>query len=209
MKKDSSVKAPRLTLHITKQLIESSVPEDSAHCFTAEAVRQARPEAIFVAADWATIRFSDRKAGLRYIYFTPEPIQRALFDFDSGILPKPFSVELRIGQVVPFGAGYRRKLKTAKEIRDSRAAIQQAKKPKRRAPERMSSSPHGTGVPTRVGGKAPPKARVNVNGERVPFSRIRAFGLRSLKNARADRIKEARNRKKSEQGREVKKRGKK
>jgi hypothetical protein len=60
----------------------------------ADAIKEAIPNAQSVAVDLVTIRWTDPVRELRYIYLTPRRAQLALIDFDRGVVPKPFDVQL-------------------------------------------------------------------------------------------------------------------
>lgn len=166
-------KAPRLTIEITDDLIAQATKRDSSHCMIAEAVKVAAPDARHVAVDLATIRFSDPKKGLRYIYLTPRSAQYALIDFDRGAAPVPFSVRLIGGQVQPMGRGSRRGEKPKRAVTDAqRESLRKASLVQR------GSSTSNPAVPDRVGGQAPPRGAL-ANGN-VPKARRREFGLRAL-----------------------------
>ena len=91
----SRPRAPRVTVTIDRETIESSVRRDSRHCMIAEALKQAMPSMTSVTVDLASIRFTDPARRLRFVYITPRPAQIALIDFDRGVMPKPFSVVLK------------------------------------------------------------------------------------------------------------------
>jgi hypothetical protein len=88
------IKAPKLKINVSTEMIEVAVRADSRHCMIAQAVADAYPNARYIAIDLASIRFSDREKGFRYQYFTPAIAQRALLEFDKGELPTPFSCVL-------------------------------------------------------------------------------------------------------------------
>ena len=85
-------------IKVTQEMIDRAIPADSSHCMIADAVQATLPKAEFVAVDLATIRWSDRKKGLRYTFLTPRGAQWALVQFDQGVKPEPFSFILRQGQ---------------------------------------------------------------------------------------------------------------
>jgi hypothetical protein len=101
--------------------------------------------------DLATIRWTDKEKGLRYIYLTPLPAQQLIVAFDQGQKPAPLSFDLRkaaqITKCYPKGAGNRFK----KNDPMSKKRLQKE------------------GIV--IGGNPPPLFRIG---------RKRAFGLRSL-----------------------------
>jgi hypothetical protein len=163
-----SPRSPRVKLDITEDLIKDAVARDSSHCLWAEAVKEAVPGASAVSVDLQTIRFSDRKRGLRFTYLTPRVAQISLVKFDQGILPEPHSVTLRGAQVTAI----RRQKAEGKEFTDAQKKAFEANSRKARAAlakARLKASDK-TSVPTRMGGKTPP----------IAAGRRRAFGLRGL-----------------------------
>jgi hypothetical protein len=169
-------RAPRVPLVVTEEMIEDAIPRDSSHCVFAEAVKAAFPGALKVAVDLQTIRFTDPKRGLRYTYLTPRPVQIAIINFDQGVRPEPFDIQLRNGQVTAAGANAGKwskktdkpatpKQRAASEKAAARAREQRSKLSKQTLVARERGS-----VPDKVGGKPPPMAP----------GRRRAFGLRGL-----------------------------
>jgi hypothetical protein len=63
---------------------ETAVRADSGGCLIADAIKAQYPQFSSVVVDMATIRITDREAGLRYCYLTPEPAQQVLLWFDQG-----------------------------------------------------------------------------------------------------------------------------
>jgi len=147
-------RSPRIKAPVTQDIIDRAVPRDSGHCMIADAIRAIRPDAIFVAVDLATIRFTE--GDRRYVYLTPRTGQRALIAFDHGEKIEPFNLRLENAHVLQAGHGARRK---PAELKGTR----------------------GAGVPVRVNGAPPPAGplsnvgtnRGNVTGKR------REFGLRA------------------------------
>lgn len=109
MGKSPKIYAPRITVAVTREIIDLSERRNSSHCMIAEAVKRSVPEARHVSVDLATIRFTDPNKRLRYIYLTPRKAQYALLDFDQGHHAEPFEVQLRAAQVVRSGAGRERR----------------------------------------------------------------------------------------------------
>jgi hypothetical protein len=143
-------RAPRIEFVIGQKVIDDGTARNSNHCMVAEGLKESRPELSHISVDIQTIRATDRVKGLRYVWITPRVIQQMIVDFDRGIKPKPFKVQLRDGQVTAMN-GKKGKEKTARKLRTSRGGNR------------------GT-VPERVGGKTPPKS----------IGQRREFGLRGL-----------------------------
>ena len=95
--------SPRLKVTVTDEIIETSKRRSSSHCMTAEAVRAAYPDASRVSVDMQTIRFTNPKRGLRFVYLTPPKVQHAIILFDKGETPMAFDFRLANGHVVLAG----------------------------------------------------------------------------------------------------------
>jgi hypothetical protein len=145
--------AAKPTLKGTNRLLRITVPQaiidraeeaDSSHCMIADAIRAALPDVKSVSVDVATIRFTDPAKRQRYVYLTPLPVQQALIDFDQGTHTKEFTFALkRAAQVVEAGRS-----RTNKDGTTSRVS---------EAAQGISGGGKRGGVPTRLGGKVPPK----------------------------------------------------
>lgn len=166
--------APRLTIRVEQEHIDSALPKDSSHCMIAEAIMSTLPDARNVAVDLATIRYTDTTTGHRYIYLTPRCAQVALLEFDQGEAPQPFRFQVRASQVIPSGRG----------------------KKARYTPKSMATPPNNSEVPIVVGGQPIPRGALGSGGtgtgsgsgrakaDSVATARRtgkkRAFGLRSM-----------------------------
>jgi hypothetical protein len=163
---------PALHVHVTPEIIAAAKRGDSGYCMLAEAVKIAFPDVAkgknAVSVDLQTIRVSDAKKNLRYVFLTPRMAQVALVDFDQGSEVEPFSFRLRGAHVMnrPFGGSEAAKERAKKGARASALA---------RATMREESK---IGIPIRVGGKPPPLQKT---ADGVPYSRRREFGLRALR----------------------------
>src|SRR5688500_600721 len=94
------VRSPRIELRIDRELVERCVKADSGHCMIAEAIREQVPGASYITVDIQTVRWSDRKKGVRYAYLTPTSAQRKLIRFDQGDEElESFTVRLTHAQV--------------------------------------------------------------------------------------------------------------
>lgn len=87
-------KAPKLTVRVTKEVMDHSRQRDSSHCMIAMAIRDALPAASSIAVDIQTIRFSLPEKRIRCTYLTPRMAQVAIIEFDQGRMPDPFSFKL-------------------------------------------------------------------------------------------------------------------
>lgn len=134
----SEPKLGRVAVSVTAELIEGAIPMDSSHCMIADAIKKAVPLAKAVSVDLASIRWTDPRAGKRYLYLTPPSVQAALIRFDNGQKPEPFRFTLRNpAQVVTSG--------TEGTQRGGRVTQGVA---------RVSHDPHD--VPAKIGGTLPP-----------------------------------------------------
>jgi hypothetical protein len=77
-------KAPRLNVVITAEDWATAQRSKSGGCLIADAIKRQHPEFSRVEVDMTTIRFSDRAAGLRYVYLTPDEGQHILINYDQG-----------------------------------------------------------------------------------------------------------------------------
>jgi hypothetical protein len=89
-------KTQRKTVAVEQQHIEGGIASDSHYCTIAEAVKDAMPFAQRVSVDLATIRYTDRDTGKRYIFLTPVKCQEYLLMLDNGLRErlKPFKFML-------------------------------------------------------------------------------------------------------------------
>lgn len=172
-----SPKGPRFRVVVTQDVIDRSVKRDSKHCMIAEGIKSVFPNARHIAVDVATIRFSDPDTGLRYTYLTPRGAQKEIVKFDQGESTQPFRFELRGAQITESKSTNNIKKKlTEKQIK---AYDENARKMREVLRSGSLRAPTGNGtVPDRLGGDPPPLQR---NGDGLPFSRRRAFGLRALR----------------------------
>jgi hypothetical protein len=75
---------PRLDVQITPENWDRAVRSSSGGCLIADAIKQQYPQFSHVAVDMATIRITDREAGYRYIYLSPDEAQHLLLAYDQG-----------------------------------------------------------------------------------------------------------------------------
>lgn len=114
----------RVTLDITDEIINGAVPARSNACVIAEAIKTQVPNASLVSVDLATIRWSDKTAGKRYVYLTPPGAQLLLYGFDRGLHPRPQTLTLRRpAQIANIKAASR----SQREGRQERLATLEAK----------------------------------------------------------------------------------
>jgi hypothetical protein len=81
---------------VTEDLVRRATQRDSQHCMIAEAIKRGDPDNIRnVWVDLQTIRWSDRKKGVRLVALTPPEAANALVSFDRGEPLEPFSSRAR------------------------------------------------------------------------------------------------------------------
>jgi len=163
---------PEKRVHVRQEHIDNGVADDSGYCMVAEALkdhlRKQRVRFGWVAADVATIRYSDLDRDLQYQYITPHSAAKALVMFESGIEVEPFSFRIRAGLVFPRGRGHKNRTPKTKE-----AAKAHGKAP---TIKRKSKRERGTVV----GGRPVPHVRPDGDLSVTPPSRRRTFGVRAV-----------------------------
>lgn len=163
-------KGPSFTVEVTHAIMDHARVRDSSHCMIAMAIRDVMPQMSSIAVDLQTIRFTDRGQGYRYSYLTPRIAQRALIDFDQGVMPEPFSFRLMGAHVTLMT--HKPKMQTPRSMTEGqRAALAKATGVLRGTSIVVDNEGNGS-QPRRVGGALPPLSR---------FARRREFGLKSLK----------------------------
>lgn len=155
---NATAHAPRMRVDVTAEHIRDGRKRNSRACMTAQAVidicaaRGVKADNVHV--DLQTIRFSDLAKRQRYVYLTPQIVQRSIVRWDQaeknkGVDPTevvpPFTFRLAGGMVV------------ATKISGSKV------------PRQASIKTDHARVVRRVGGAAPPK-----------ISMRREFGLRAF-----------------------------
>lgn len=146
-------RGPRI--HVTDDDIATAIPKDSGHCAIADAIRRQWPDVRNVSVDLATIRWTDRAKGERYVYLTPQPAQQLLLAFDQGWRDRLVALSFRLEppvQVSPVKAA-------------TRAQAARTGRPTRMGPataERVGRGRRADGDPTgdvvKRGGHLPPIA---------------------------------------------------
>jgi hypothetical protein len=154
-------RAPKLTLTVTDEIINTAEARSSSHCMWADAVRVAYPTAKSVSVDVQTIRFTDPAKKLRYVYLTPRAAQVSLVLFDQGLHTNPMSVQLRHGQVVKSNSYVKPYRKAAPAMPDGNKTELQG----------------DTHIPNTIGGLTPPVGALSNTRYR---GKRRAFGLRAM-----------------------------
>jgi hypothetical protein len=169
-------KGPVLVVNVTTQIMDHARVRDSSHCMIAMAIRDVAPQMASIAVDIQTIRFTDREKGWRYSYLTPRIAQKALIDFDQGVMPEPFN--FRLGGAHVTKMTHKLHVQTPREMTDGqKEAVAKMRKvlrgndPMAKASIMLDHEGNGE-QPRRLGGTLPPLSR---------FARRREFGLKALK----------------------------
>jgi hypothetical protein len=118
-----------IQFEITEENYKRAVTASSASCLVANAIQEQHPKLSSVRVNVATIRFSDRKRGERYLFLTPPSVGELLLGFDQGwpeeSLPKSFRLRepLKISPIVRSA----KEIKIAAERRAARLTELEAK----------------------------------------------------------------------------------
>jgi hypothetical protein len=168
--------APKVTITVTREIIDAAERRNSGHCMISEAIKASLPGASSVSTDLQTIRWSDKRRRLRYVYLTPQPAQIALLRFDQGVPTEPFTFRLRGAQVT--------KLDATGPTRDRQPAVRgiAAMPPGNKKELVTRSNPDRAYGAAVVGGRAPGLGALahSPTGSVYRGTR-RTFGLRVLK----------------------------
>lgn len=152
-----------ITVHVGQKEIDEAVRKHSGHCMIEESIKKKFPYFKHISVDLQTIRYTDRKTGLRIARLTPLLPQRILVGWDQGLKPKPFSFSLK-GRAQITTAQLNKKFP-----RPARAG---KKSPLARSPrKKVLVSRHPTSAPDIIGGRMPPG---------VPQGQRREFGIRKF-----------------------------
>jgi len=157
----------RLEVEITEEVIAAAIKADSSHCMIADAIKAQVPGATRVSVDLQSIRFTDRKRGVRYLYLTPGLAQVSLLRFDQGETVEPFVLK------APRPAQVTAAITARTTVDPDGKKVKRESKPSRR---KTVSKPNRGNVPVVIGGKLPPNGALsNARGK------VRSFGLRQLR----------------------------
>lgn len=208
-KKLKSEPRHQVTLHISDEIIDRAIRADSGGCVIADAIKAQVPNATAVTVDLATIRFSDKPAGKRYIYLTPDAAQLCVFAFDRGLRPAAQKLTLtRPIQIATIKAAsnldlaQRRARRAELEAKDpltltsrERSSLtrlrQSAERPATGGPKKIDQ--HGTitggdPLPTTPGATPAERgARSGAIPELLP-ARARVFGARKANASKLDEL---------------------
>ena len=155
-------------VEITEEIINGAKVRDSGHCIIANALK-ASLGGLRPVVDVATIRWTNKEQGIRYIALTPARAQRLLLEWDKGIVPEPFT--LRVYPFQMIRSGRKGSVDNTKKVipgavRSRRSYSSHAKG------KAVQGSGDNIGNPTTIGGTLPPTGALSNIGRR------RTFGLR-------------------------------
>jgi hypothetical protein len=160
------VRIPRPKIKITEEIAERACRRNSRHCMIAEAIKEAMPWVARIMVDLQTIRWSDPRVGLRYIFLTPLAAQKALVRFDAGEPVAPFSFTLRGGRAVSMLSGGGSTGKPQRQVHNlGKQRITSVQKAR-----------DNSGIVDVVGGKSPPV----LSPRHASNQSERIFGLRAF-----------------------------
>jgi hypothetical protein len=159
----------RCEIAVLQKHIDEAMRANSSHCAIAFAIRDAIPDATFVAVDLQTIRWSNPKRGVRYCFLTPTIAQHdVIIPFDQGEECKPVTFKMKPAFITRIGAKRNHTpdadqlkgtgLKVAEE-EPSRPLIPYAgkEKPERKRRAISATKPDGS-IPVTLGGRMPPRS---------------------------------------------------
>lgn len=187
-------RAPEFKVRVDQLVIDRTMVANSFHCAIAEAVKEALPDARFVAVDTQSIRYSLPNRGIRCHHLTPRKVQEFIIDQDhAGILLERARIEHNLGhheeadkltaeakkfaaELKPFGFWMRQGFVTKSGMNDDGAPAKKRRRRRQRAKAILvsggkKSQGSGAPMPYGVGGRMPPRAMTG----------RRNFGLRALK----------------------------
>lgn len=174
-------RAPNLLVKVTQHHIDTALPQDSEHCMIADAIKDAFPGARMVSVDTSTIRFTDPKKGLRYVYFTPPFAQSALIGWDEGVRPEPFEFKTgRATQILSAIRGHNERVHKDIPAPGKRARPLLQTEGERGAPTLIGGNPLPLEREPGPGGTFDPTVR-GPNGLRGRKRKMRRFGIRGYK----------------------------
>ena len=173
----------RCEISVEQKHLDEALRANSSHCAIAFAIRDAIPDATFIAVDLQTIRWSNPKRGVRYCFLTPTVAQHDVISpFDQGEECKPVTFKMKPAFITRIGAKRNHTpepeqlkgtgLKVADEPapEPERPLIPYAGKEPRKRRAISATKPDGS-IPVTLGGKLPP----------VSVLARREFGLRALR----------------------------
>jgi hypothetical protein len=116
MNKETDIQIPRRRITVTQEILDRACRANAHRCMIAEAIKEQVPGAQRVAVDLRTIRWSDPKKGLRYVYMVPPIAADALIRFDKGMSLRPFRFRLANAHVTSMMIGNKENPKRAHQL---------------------------------------------------------------------------------------------
>jgi hypothetical protein len=165
--------APRPIIEMKKEYIEQAIRKNTHRCMIVKAIQEQVPEASAISVDLQTIRWSDRRRGLRYTFLTPRVAQQLLVLFDLGDKQRlekfgpAVKFRLRGALVTSITRNEKGRRKLAHNLGRRRIA----------ATKRDKKS--GT-VPEQIGGKPPPLERFHASHNSRREFGVRGFTMEDL-----------------------------
>ena len=116
MNEQTEIHSPKRNITITQEILDRACRANSHRCMIAEAIKEQVPNAWRVNVDLRTIRWSDPKKGLRYVYMVPPIAADALIRFDTGASLRPFRFRLVNAHITSMVIGGRENPKRAHQL---------------------------------------------------------------------------------------------
>jgi hypothetical protein len=178
----------RAEIAVEQPHIDAALRANSSHCAIAMAIAAAVPHARRIAVDLQTIRWTDPKRGVRYVFLTPHIAQtEVIIPFDQGETCHPVTFKMRPAFVTRAGRKYARHTPEPDQLKGTglKVAGEQPhidadnslgspdrplphaqlipyagkEQPKPRQPRAMISEVRPDGsIPVTLGGKLPPRS---------------------------------------------------
>jgi hypothetical protein len=161
-----SISSPKLVLDKLRDGLERAQQSDSGACLIADRIKAKYPHLTGVRVDMTTIRVSDRRAGYRYIYLTPDAAQFALLGFDQGwdaLIPDDVVIRTAV-QVLPLVEKHAHGLKSPSAVAQRRVARKAAAEAKVAAGEPLTTSEKAQ-LARDAKGEANPRKRASSTGK--------------------------------------------
>jgi hypothetical protein len=95
----------RCEIPVLDRHLAAAMRANSSHCAIAMAIKDAIPDARMIAVDLQTIRGSNPKRGVRYVFLTPHVAQQdVIIPFDQGEECKPVTFRMKPAWITRIGA---------------------------------------------------------------------------------------------------------
>jgi hypothetical protein len=133
--------AGRAEISVLDKHLAAAMRANSSHCAIAMAIADAVPWARRISVDLQTIRYTDTKRGVRYVFLTPHVAQQdVIIPFDQGEECKPVTFRMKPAFVVKAGARYARHTPDNEQLKDAKLKVSEeqphiGETPNRASPE--------------------------------------------------------------------------